>query len=399
MRHRPVTETRVARVSPQVAMWLGRDMGAEVSAQSYTREERQRYREKVRQNLDVFERMLNTSSFEFDRPMTGLEIELNLVDERHAAALPQRRGARGDRRRGLPDRARAVQHRAQRAASAAARRLRPRARGGAAREPQPGRPGGQGGRLEDRRDRHPADDHARALRGRVDQPQQPLHGPQRLDLRRPRRGHLPRHRGSHRGAGGHRTATRSRRSPPARRCSCTSRSRRRSSPPTGTPPRRSRHPGRPGGELPVLLRQAAPRRDAHRALQAGHRHPAGRAEEPGRAARVFFGERWITSIFDLFEENVRYFPTLLAETSDEDPMAKLEAGVAPRSSPSCGCTTAPSTGGTARSTTSSAAPRTCGSRTASCRPARPSSTSWPTPPSTTARSGCSPTRTAPSGPR
>ncbi|MFL6079466.1 MAG: glutamate--cysteine ligase [Ornithinibacter sp.] len=55
-------------------------MGAEVQAQSYSREERQRYREKVRQNLDVFERMLNTSSFEFDRPMTGLEIELNLVD-------------------------------------------------------------------------------------------------------------------------------------------------------------------------------------------------------------------------------------------------------------------------------------------------------------------------------
>ena len=55
-------------------------MGAEVSSQSYSREERQRYREKVRQNLDVFEKMLNTSSFEFDKPMTGLEIELNLVD-------------------------------------------------------------------------------------------------------------------------------------------------------------------------------------------------------------------------------------------------------------------------------------------------------------------------------
>ena len=33
-------------------------MGEEVTAQSYTREQRQRYREKVRQNLDVFERML-----------------------------------------------------------------------------------------------------------------------------------------------------------------------------------------------------------------------------------------------------------------------------------------------------------------------------------------------------
>lgn len=45
---------------------------------------------------------------------------------------------------------------------------------------------------------------------------------------------------------------------------------------------------------------------------------------------VFFGERWITSIFDLFEENVRYFPALLPEVSEEDPEAELAAGRAPR---------------------------------------------------------------------
>ena len=45
-------------------------MGAEVSAQSYTREERQRYREKVRQDLDVFERML-TRAVRVDRPIPG----------------------------------------------------------------------------------------------------------------------------------------------------------------------------------------------------------------------------------------------------------------------------------------------------------------------------------------
>jgi len=61
-------------------LWLGLPMGVEVDAQSYTREQRQQYREKVRQDLDVFERMLTTQQFEFDRPMTGLEIELNLVD-------------------------------------------------------------------------------------------------------------------------------------------------------------------------------------------------------------------------------------------------------------------------------------------------------------------------------
>src|SRR5215217_4518078 len=49
----------------------------------------------------------------------------------------------------------------------------------------------------------------------------------------------------------------------------------------------------------------------------------------GVRPRVWFGERWITSIFDLFEENVRYFPALLPITEDEDPLAVLEAGGTP----------------------------------------------------------------------
>jgi gamma-glutamyl:cysteine ligase YbdK (ATP-grasp superfamily) len=49
----------------------------------------------------------------------------------------------------------------------------------------------------------------------------------------------------------------------------------------------------------------------------------------GVRPRVWFGERWITSVFDLFEENVRYFPALLPITEDEDPLAVLEAGGTP----------------------------------------------------------------------
>ncbi|MEV4310919.1 glutamate--cysteine ligase [Actinocrispum sp. NPDC049592] len=49
----------------------------------------------------------------------------------------------------------------------------------------------------------------------------------------------------------------------------------------------------------------------------------------GVRPRVWFGERWITSIFDLFEENVRYFPSLLPDTHDEDPMEALAAGRTP----------------------------------------------------------------------
>jgi hypothetical protein len=49
----------------------------------------------------------------------------------------------------------------------------------------------------------------------------------------------------------------------------------------------------------------------------------------GVRPRVWFGERWITSIFDLFEENVRYFPALLPIVEDEDPVATLDHGDAP----------------------------------------------------------------------
>ncbi|WP_435769241.1 glutamate-cysteine ligase family protein [Nocardioides sp. SYSU DS0651] len=49
----------------------------------------------------------------------------------------------------------------------------------------------------------------------------------------------------------------------------------------------------------------------------------------GVRPRVWFGERWITSVFDLFEENVRYFPALLPVIDEEDPLTVLEAGGTP----------------------------------------------------------------------
>jgi hypothetical protein len=50
----------------------------------------------------------------------------------------------------------------------------------------------------------------------------------------------------------------------------------------------------------------------------------------GVRPRAWFGERWIASIFDLFEENVRYFPPLLPICEDEDPVEVLHAGGVPR---------------------------------------------------------------------
>src|SRR6187200_994170 len=50
----------------------------------------------------------------------------------------------------------------------------------------------------------------------------------------------------------------------------------------------------------------------------------------GVRPRVWFGEGWVTSIFDLFEENVRFFPALLPVCDDEDPEAVLDRGDTPR---------------------------------------------------------------------
>jgi gamma-glutamyl:cysteine ligase YbdK (ATP-grasp superfamily) len=62
-------------------------MGQDVEHVEFSRQDRTRYRQKVRRCLDVFERMLGESRFDFERPMTGVEIELNLVDDHGDPAL------------------------------------------------------------------------------------------------------------------------------------------------------------------------------------------------------------------------------------------------------------------------------------------------------------------------
>jgi len=64
-------------------------------------------------------------------------------------------------------------------------------------------------------------------------------------------------------------------------------------------------------------------------LQATDTRPE-ELKNQGVRPRVWFGERWITSIFDLFEENVRYFPGLLPQLDDEDPFEALDDGRAPK---------------------------------------------------------------------
>jgi gamma-glutamyl:cysteine ligase YbdK (ATP-grasp superfamily) len=50
----------------------------------------------------------------------------------------------------------------------------------------------------------------------------------------------------------------------------------------------------------------------------------------GVRPRTWFGERWISSAYDLFEENLRFFPALLPICDDEDPLGVLDAGGVPK---------------------------------------------------------------------
>ena len=62
-------------------------MGEDVESQNFTRQDRQQYRAKVRRCLDVFARMLAEAKFDFERPLTGLEIELSLIDAEQDPAM------------------------------------------------------------------------------------------------------------------------------------------------------------------------------------------------------------------------------------------------------------------------------------------------------------------------
>ncbi|MFZ4206529.1 glutamate-cysteine ligase family protein [Streptomyces griseoincarnatus] len=62
-------------------------MGRDVPALTFTREDRRQYRFKMQQCLDALAQMLRESRFEAERPQVGLEIELNLVDDRAEPAM------------------------------------------------------------------------------------------------------------------------------------------------------------------------------------------------------------------------------------------------------------------------------------------------------------------------
>ncbi len=305
-------------------------MGQDIAAVTYTREQRQRYREKVQLSLDVFERMLAYSHFEFERPMTGMEIELNLVGndyrprmdnaevlERIADPEYQTELARYNiefnvQPRPLPgDSALELEHDLRRSLNRAEAKsaelgthivmvgILPTVAGEHF----------EGDWMSANTRYHALNDAMLSARG------EDVY----LDIEGPTGERLQRYFDSL-----------------APEAACTSMQLHLQVAPLSFADHWNAAQVLAGPQLalgansPFFLesRLWAESRIAVFTQAADTRSPE--LKNQGVRPRVWFGERWITSIFDLFEENVRYFPALLPELTDEDPSAVLDAGGVPK---------------------------------------------------------------------
>ncbi|MCK2221413.1 glutamate--cysteine ligase [Actinomadura sp. ATCC 31491] len=303
-------------------------MGRDVPVVVFSREDRRKYREKVRRCLDVFAQMLRESRFEVERPLAGLEIELNLVNERGEAAMcnaevlaaierpdwatelgqfnieiniePQELGGDGPLR--LEDDVRARLNHAEERASSQGGHLMlvgilPTLRERDVEE----------GSLSANPRYRLLNEQIFAARG------EDLHlcieGVERLDT--------------------HADSI----TPEA---ACTSVQLHLQVSPEAFAAHWNAAQAIAGAQVAVAANSPylfgkELHEETRIALfeQATDTRPA-ELKAQGVRPRVWFGERWITSVFDLFEENVTYYPALLPLCEDEDPRAELERGRIPQ---------------------------------------------------------------------
>ncbi len=302
-------------------------MGEEVENQTFTREARTRYRTKVRTCLDVFERMLGEARFDADDPATGMEIELNLVDEDEQPALCNMEvlSALGD-----PD-FQTELGRFNLEINVAPKRLHEQgvmAFGEGVRNSLNAAERAAGdvgahlvmvGILPTLTERHLESEvlsnnpryqmlSNEILAARGEDIVLDLKGPERLRV----------------------TADSI-----APEAACTSTQLHVQVSPEGFPAYWNASQAISslqlvvGANSPYLLGQELWRETRIGLFEQATDTRAEELKAQGVRPRVWFGERWITSIFDLFEENVRYFPALLPVMSDEDPVAVLDSGGVP----------------------------------------------------------------------
>ena len=164
-------------------------MGRDVEHVVFTREDRRRFRDKHRRCLDVLAQMLAESQFDFDRPLTGMEIELNLVDDRGEPANVNARVLELVADPAFQTEMGQFNIEINVAPREIARRRPRRLRAGRAVEPELRRRTRPHRRRAPGHDRDPADADAAARAHRGDEREPALRRAQRPDLRRPRRGH------------------------------------------------------------------------------------------------------------------------------------------------------------------------------------------------------------------
>ena len=302
-------------------------MGDEVAQGSYSRSQRQRYRRKVQQCLDVFETMLAQSSFEFRQPLTGMEIECNLVDEDYQPAMANRgvlaaiddpayqtelgayniefnvppRALPGHSGLHLEADVRASLNTAEAKAGANGAHI---VMIGILPTLMPGHLTGEW--MSDSA-RYAALNHS-IFTARGEDLVIDIGGPEPLRLQS---------------------------ASIAPESACTSMQLHLQVAPDDFAATWNAAQVLAGPQLalgansPFLFgHQLWPETRIELFAQSTDTRPE-ELRAQGVRPRVWFGERWITSIFDLFEENVRYFPPLLPEVSEEDPSAELAAGRTP----------------------------------------------------------------------
>ncbi len=302
-------------------------MGEEVDAQEFTGADRTRHREKVRRCLDVFARMLGESAFDTDDPMTGLEVELNLVDEvgdpalRNAEALAaiadpdfQTELGQFNLEINVPPATlhggglTGYEEGVRRSLNEAERR-----------SAEVGAHMVMIGILPTLTDTHLSIDSISA------NPRYRLLSEQVLNAR-----------GEDisidiRGTDTLRTTADS----ILPEAACTSTQLHVQTPPEKFGAYWNASQAIAGVQLalaansPYLLGKELWRETRIPLFEQATDTRSDELKAQGVRPRVWFGERWITSVFDLFEENVRYFPALLPVTDDEDPLTVLEAGGTP----------------------------------------------------------------------
>ncbi len=304
-------------------------MGDDVENTEFTGKDRQRYREKVRRCLDVFARMLTESKFEFERPLTGLEIEFNLIDGKHDPAMKNtdvlQAIANPDFQTELGQFNIEINVRPRELRGEGTEELERELRAS----------------LNDAEQRANSRDTHIVMIGILPTlvsehlTSEVLSDNARYALLQEQIFARPRRRPAHRTSTGRNgcppSPTPSRRRRPAPACSSTFRSARRCMPSNWNAAQAIAGVQLAlGANSPYLLGKEL-WRETRIALfeQSTDTRPA-ELKAQGVRPRVWFGERWINSIFDQFEENVTYFPALLPVCDPEDPVAVLARGDTPR---------------------------------------------------------------------